>query len=160
MILLSVGTQLPFNRLVMAVDDWAASESDVDIVAQVGQTSYLPRAMKSFDFIAPAEFRRLQEQARVFVSHAGMGSILAALEFRRPIIVMPRDHMLGEHRNNHQFATANWVRDIEGIHVAETPREVVAFLERFETLSEPSSSTKPATALIQRLRDFLAEQDG
>ena len=40
------------------------------------------------------------------LAHAGMGSILTALEFNKPLVVMPRRGHLAETRNDHQFDTA------------------------------------------------------
>jgi len=65
MILLSVGTQLPFSRLVDAVDLWAERNRDVRVVGQIGPQKHgLPQHIESFDFKPIAEFEQLQQQSR------------------------------------------------------------------------------------------------
>jgi UDP-N-acetylglucosamine transferase subunit ALG13 len=134
-ILLSVGTQLPFDRLICTVDRWAADRGRTDVVAQIGPTQYRPIAMQSFAHIAYDRFRELQQQCTVMVCHAGMGSIITAMEFGKPIIIMPRDHRLGEHRNGHQFATLRQFGDRPGIYAAENESELVALLDRADEIT-------------------------
>ena len=59
--------------------------------------------------------------ADAIVAHAGMGTILTALELGKPLLVLPRRASLGEHRNEHQLATAR--------RFADTGRLAVAFDE-------------------------------
>ena len=42
MIFATVGTQLPFDRLIVALDQWAASSPDVEVFAQIGRGEYRP----------------------------------------------------------------------------------------------------------------------
>ena len=158
LIFLSVGTQLPFDRLVRTVDIWAERTRRSDIVAQVGLSSYTPRVIRCFDFLGPAEIRVLQAEASVLVAHAGTGSILAALEFGKPIIVLPRDHLRGEHRNAHQLATAGRFRDMLGVYVAQNETELVDLLDQSHDLigSTERSDTAPQH-LITRLQSFVSE---
>ena len=105
MILVAVGTQFPFDRLVETVDRWAAT-SGTDVVGQIGPSTYKPAHIKAQSFFPPEEFESLLKHADVMIAHCGMGSILSALSLGKPIIVMPRSASRGEHRNDHQFATA------------------------------------------------------
>ena len=156
MILLSVGTQLPFDRLVRAVDDWAMATKRTDVVAQVGPSTYAPRSLKAFPFLAPEAFRELQLNATIMISHAGMGSILTALEYGKPIIIMPRDHLRGEHRNGHQMATAERFKAVPGIYVASDEHGLTEHLTRLAELtgSQRLPSRAPAS-FTDRLRDFI-----
>ena len=108
MIFLTVGTQLPFDRLVAAVDAWARARGRADVFGQIsdpGPSGYRPR---HFDWAAdldPAEFEARFRAASHIVGHAGMGTIIGALGQAKPLLVMPRRAHLGEQRNDHQFAT-------------------------------------------------------
>ena len=108
MIFLTVGTQLPFDRLVAAVDAWAARNPGVGVFGQIadpGPAGYRP---KNFDWVAdldPAAFDARFRAAGCIVAHAGMGTIIGALGQAKPLLVMPRRAHLGEQRNDHQFAT-------------------------------------------------------
>lgn len=156
LILLSVGTQLPFDRLVRTVDDWAMAAGRTDVVAQVGPSTYAPRSLKAFPFLAPEPFRELQLNATIMISHAGMGSILTALEYGKPIIIMPRDHLRGEHRNGHQMATAERFKAVPGIYVAFDEHDLVEHLTRLTELTGSQRLPPHAPAsFTDRLRDFI-----
>jgi exopolysaccharide biosynthesis glucuronosyltransferase PssE len=127
-IFLTVGTQLPFDRLVRAVDEWAGRTGRTDVVAQTGPANYVPVHLSHRPFISPAEFASYAANAELIVSHAGMGTILSALGRGKPIVVMPRLAALGEHRNDHQLATAHKLRELRGIQVAMDETELVALL--------------------------------
>ena len=118
MILVAVGTQFPFDRLVETVDRWAATSGTSDVVAQIGPSSYVPNAIQAHAFLPPKEFQALLEQADLVIAHCGMGSILSALSHGKPIVVMPRSAAKGEHRNDHQYATAQRFSDQPGVTVA------------------------------------------
>ncbi len=58
------------------------------------------------------------QAATAIVAHAGMGTILTALEMGKPLLVMPRRAALGEHRNDHQLATASRFAELGRVKVA------------------------------------------
>ena len=124
MIFLTVGTQVPFDRLVSAVDRWAGEDPGRRVIAQIGPTSLRPRHFEWSDFISPADCRKRLREADLVVSHAGMGTILSALELGTPALVMPRRAALGEHRNDHQLATARRFAQIGGVTVAFDERQL------------------------------------
>ncbi|MEP9401771.1 glycosyltransferase [Sphingomonas silueang] len=134
MILLSVGTQLPFDRLVRAVDAWAVAAGRDDVVAQVGPSTYRPLAIRTFDFMEQDRFRALQAQCSLMISHAGMGSIITAMELGKPIIVLARDHRRGEHRNGHQGSTIRHFAQLPGVYAAEDEDAIAPLLDRADTL--------------------------
>lgn len=156
MILLTVGTQLPFDRLVARVDAWATENTTEPVRAQIGPSSYEPRALDCFDLIGPEEFRELQRTARVIIAHAGMGSIITALEFGVPIIIMPRSARLGEHRNDHQAATAKRFMGTPGVYVVQDEAELVVQLARLDELvSAKGAPSQASSELINGLRGFF-----
>jgi UDP-N-acetylglucosamine transferase subunit ALG13 len=159
LILLAVGTQLPFDRLVRAVDDWARETGREDVVAQVGATAYRPHTLKAFSFLSPEAFQALQAEAILHISHAGMGSILQAMEHGKPIVIMPRDFSAGEHRNDHQMATARRFAGKPGVHVAMDREELWRLLSDVGGLSggAPISSFAPATTTDALRRLILSD---
>ena len=122
MIFVTVGAQMPFDRLVRAVDDWAG-RVPAEIFAQIGPSSLRPRHMAWTRFLAPADFLAQVGAADLLVAHAGMGSIITALEYGKPILVMPRRGELGETRNNHQVATTKRFRGFGRVEVALDERD-------------------------------------
>ncbi len=156
MILLSVGTQLPFDRLVRAVDDWAVATRRDDVIGQIGPSDYAPRAIRAFDFLDHQRFRVLQADCSVMVSHAGMGSIITAMEMGKPIILLARDHRLGEHRNAHQTSTIRHFATLPGVYVAQDTAGVVALLDRADTLvARPSACPAAPHAFTDQLAEWL-----
>lgn len=129
MIFVSVGSQMPFDRLIGAVDAWAGARGRRDVFAQVGPTDLRPRHIEWAPFIEPAEFRERVRACSAMVAHAGMGSILTAMEFGKPILVMPRRGALMETRNDHQVATARRFLAMGRIRVAMDESELPGLLD-------------------------------
>jgi len=117
MIFVTIGTQISFDRFIEAVDE-IATLVDEPIIAQVFEGSYQTKNVKTVDFLNPDEFNKLMEEARLIVGHAGMGTILSALKYEKPIIIFPRMASLGEHRNDHQMVTAMRMNELGYVHVA------------------------------------------
>jgi UDP-N-acetylglucosamine transferase subunit ALG13 len=122
LILLTVGTQLPYSRLVRAVDAWCAETGRNDVIGQIGTDNpleYLPRHFEWKAFVPHGELNKLMSEAELIIAHAGMGSIISALQHSTPIVIMPRREDLGEHRSSHQLATAARFKSRAGIFVAQ-----------------------------------------
>ncbi|HTJ58453.1 MAG TPA: glycosyltransferase [Devosiaceae bacterium] len=128
MILLTIGTQLPFDRLVKAMDELAPTLSE-EIFGQIGEASYQPQNFEWAATLKPHEFEARFRSASVVVSHAGIGTILTAQKLQKPLIIVPRQAKYGEHRNDHQLATAYQVRDKPGVHVAAEVSELAGLLQ-------------------------------
>lgn len=123
MIFVTVGTQAPFDRFIRAVDE-IALQIEEPIIAQVYKNSYQPKNIQIVDFLDPDEFNNLFDKARLIVSHAGMGTIISALMKKKPIIIFPRLASLGEHRNEHQIATAMKINELGYAYVAYDAKQL------------------------------------
>ena len=154
MIFVTIGTQLPFDRLIRIIDELAPQLNE-EVVAQVYQCGFTPKNIKTVDFLAPDEFNTLFDKARLIVSHAGMGTILSALQKDKPIIVFPRIAALGEHRNEHQLATARKFKEMETVNVAMNEDELTSMLLNGNqaTLQHIGNSASPS--LIQSIMDCI-----
>lgn len=156
MIFVTVGTQLPFDRLVRAVDAWAALHPEVEVFAQVGPKGFRSGRFASEEFVQPSRANQLMQQAEVIVSHAGMGSVLTALRYQRPILILPRKASLGEHRNEHQLATARWLQSRPGVSVAWEAEDVAQRLDaRGELATGPQLGAHASGPLVDRLKAYL-----
>ena len=132
MILVTVGTQLPFERLIRAMDALAPTLG-TPIFAQTGRSPWVPVNMEWKAALDPSEFDALMQAASVVVSHAGTGTILLAQKLLKPIVIMPRLAALKEHRNDHQLATARQMKGRPGIEVAEAVGDLPDALQRAMT---------------------------
>ena len=156
MIFVTVGSADPFDRLVRAVDVWAGLRGRADVFVQVGRSDYQPEHIEVVQFLDPSEFRDRVRSSRFVVSHAGMGSIITALELGKPIVVMPRRAHLGETRNDHQVSTVNHLKLRPGIIVATDEQELFLKLDQAETTSTTSPiSAEASPLLISTVRDFI-----
>jgi UDP-N-acetylglucosamine transferase subunit ALG13 len=159
-ILLTVGSQLPFCRMVRAVDAWCAASGRTDVIGQIGgigPESYRPRHFKWSEFIAPAEFDELIARADLIIAHAGMGSIISALRNAKPIVIMPRRASLSEHRNEHQLATAARFAGRQNVYVAGDEAMLPMTLERAAGGPSPRDSISPYAdcKFIASLRSYI-----
>lgn len=127
MIFCTIGTQAPFDRFIKIVDEIAA-DLDEEVVAQVYKSEYIAKNIRTVDFLAPDKFNELFSSARMVVAHAGMGTIISAMKQRKPIIIFPRIAKLGEHRNEHQLATAQKMKELGYVYVANDAEELKALL--------------------------------
>lgn len=156
LIFVTVGAQMPFDRLVRTVDDWAGATGSADVVAQVGNSTYVPRNLRWEKFLEPSLFEQHISRADVVVGHAGTGTILSALSQQKPILVMPRRASLAETRNDHQTATVNHLRALEGVTVAMDEDELLQKLQRLHTLRPgPPLPDCASSELLSTLRNFL-----
>ena len=156
MIFVTVGHQMPFDRLIRAVDEWAAAHPDEQVFAQIGTTEYVPHHIDWAPTLDPEEFRSKMESAEAIVAHAGMGTILTAFELGTPILVMPRKGDLQETRNDHQIATANRFLEMGRLAVAMDEHELPLALDRVTSLTAGgviSSSASPE--LIDAVAEFI-----
>jgi UDP-N-acetylglucosamine transferase subunit ALG13 len=151
-IFVTVGGQLPFDRLVHTVDRWAMDQQRADVFSQIGTSTNPPNHIQWERFLSPPDFQTKAREAEVIIAHAGMGSILTALELGKPIVIMPRRAHLGEHRNDHQCATVKRLGKDIGVVVAADESEL---LEQLGRLNELQSPTERRSQEYTRLLDFL-----
>ena len=107
MIFVTVGSSLPFDRLIRTVDE-VAGEGALEgrIFGQIADGRYEPKHFPSERYVDRARYAGLVEAADVIISHAGIGTISMALQMGKPVAVMPRLKSLGELVDDHQRATA------------------------------------------------------
>jgi len=152
-IFVTVGAQMPFDRLVSTVDVWAAKQKNVEVFAQTGSGDYVVQNIDSTKFIQPEEFKERVEWADRLVAHAGMGSIITALQHGKPILTMPRRASLQETRNDHQLATAERFLALDKIAVAMNETEL---LEKLSSLDELDATQKISAYASEQLIGALS----
>ncbi|NUB46448.1 glycosyl transferase family 28 [Fertoebacter nigrum] len=163
MIFATVGTQLPFDRLLLAVDTWASMHRDVPVVAQTGRTATTYSHLTCLPQMDQRRYADCVAQARVIVAHAGMGSILTAIEAGKPVILMPRRADLGEHRNDHQRDTAAEMAVLSNVTVVEDSATlctaISAALTRANDPALAARSNVASARLLDAVRDFIWSED-
>lgn len=155
---------MSFDRLVRAVDAWAGATRREDVFAQVGPSHYRPRHVEFTRFMNPLQYQDCIAMADAIVAHAGMGTIIAAVEAGKPILVMPRRGDLHETRNDHQVATARQFAKRGVLRVAMDEQALIQELAtidewRTDGLFAPTGVNACGVAqdFIRGLRAFVAE---
>ncbi len=150
----------PFDRLVRAMDDWAAAHPGQEVLAQIGTGRFEPRHMTWVRKLDRAEYGDAVARAAVVVAHAGMGTVITAGELGKPVVLLPRRAALREHNNDHQMDTVAWLRGRPGLHVAADETELGACLAQALVRSGPDGPTIGRVApaeFLGRLRRFLQD---
>jgi UDP-N-acetylglucosamine transferase subunit ALG13 len=156
MIFVTVGSQMPFDRLIKAVDAWARDHREQAVEAQIGNSEFVPQFMACTKTLTPSEFAARMASASIIVAHAGMGTIISAAEFGKPMILLPRRGALRETRNDHQIATAKWLAAKPGISVAYDDSELADILTReISRVTEVGLSSAAPAEMIQALKGIV-----
>lgn len=155
MIFATIGTQLPFPRLLQRLDQLAETLGE-EIIAQIGRDPGVYRNLRCYDFLDPPQFAGFFRDARIIVAHAGIGTLLAARKAHKPLVILPRRAALGEHRNDHQLATARFAAKLTGVHLAEEVDDLAPLLARTDLAPAEMTPSPQLAALTSHLRDFIA----
>jgi UDP-N-acetylglucosamine transferase subunit ALG13 len=160
MIFVTVGTQLPFPRLVSAAYS-ACKKINYSFVMQTGKctTNY----ENTYAFLNEEQLSQYLQAATLIVGHAGMGTILTGLSAGKPVVIMPRIANLGEHRNEHQLATCHALEGTAGLYIAWDESQLLSTInkaldrnENFKALSAyaPKDFETKLRQQIQSLAGF------
>jgi UDP-N-acetylglucosamine transferase subunit ALG13 len=148
-VFVSVGTMMPFDRLLVAMDEWAAANPDVPVSFQIGKSAYQPKHGPAAALMPASEFRARVAGCRLFVAHAGMGSIITAIQAGKPMLMLPRLKAMGEHNTDHQLATARDIGSRPGLHVAADADALKRLAT--ELLAEGAPPPAPIAPLADRV---------
>ena len=157
MLFLTVGTQFPFDRLIKTVDDVCGDGLiHEEIFAQIGESSYRPR---NFEFVTSLDrdlFDNWVRKASGIISHAGMGTIMMALDNAKPLLVMPRLKKYGEVVNDHQVSIARKFEELGHILVAYNEENLPGKIGILKTFV-PRPRENQAHQISDRIAGFLKE---
>ncbi len=157
----SVGSMLPFDRLVKAVDEWAGANPGQEVFLQIGDGAYEPRHAHWARIITNQDYKRRLEICDLFVAHVGMGSILQALQARKQMLLMPRQISLREHTTDHQLHTAGRFRDVRGLMIVDDEETLKVMMTRLLHDPLPASEGIPPfapQAMIAKVASFLGTE--
>lgn len=155
MIFVTVGGLRPFDRLVTAMDR-LAGDLEEQVVMQTGTTAYEPRNCRHFSFMPREEMDKLYAEARLVVCHAGIGSLLTARRYNRPLVLVPRLKRYGEHIDDHQLEIA---REMEARGMAVV-YDVSNLAEAIANAGADLVALAGGGDLVARLMEYLAQLEG
>ena len=157
MIIFTIGTSEPFDRLI-SVADAVAEECEEKVLVQAGHSRCVLKRAEMVSFLLYEDLLRLVNEARVVVTHAGAGSALLVLgQGKRPVLV-PRLRRHGEAVDDHQVIFADRMASLGLAQVVADPADLPAMLR---SLPEREERANPRTAsLAAALRAYLLERLG
>lgn len=146
-----------FTRLVKKVDE-VAGRLDEEVIMQIGSVPYKPQNAKYFSHTSYQESLIYFQKASLVIGHGGAGTILNALRFHVPIIVVPRSQRFGEHFDDHQMQLAQRLVGNELIKVVydieDLESAVREMLDRGKKVGKGMISPEKET-LIKTIKNFV-----
>ena len=146
------GTQEPFDRLLSILDKWGGNQNTYSIIAQTARSEMNFNHMTCFDYLEPDIFNEYFINADIIIGHAGMGTIIQALENGKKLVVFPRLVKYNEHRNDHQLHTVKGFDKLGIINVAYNENELLKYLDTLQSIPKKERIDKKAE---QKLLDAL-----
>lgn len=148
---------LPFDRLVLAMDAWAKEHENAEVFGQIGETTLRPSNFNFSAMMSPTEYKQCFAACDLVVSHVGMGTVMAASEFGKPLIMLPRRPELHEATSSHQLDSAQWLREQPGICIVDYEDELAdAISKSIESGLVPNIETETRDKLISAIYQFVS----
>ena len=153
MIVVSVGTnEARFDRLL----EWVAGTTiDEELVVQHGPSAIRPDGATCVPYLSFDALVELVGRSRVFVTHAGVGSIMMSLSVGRRPLVVPRLERFGEAVDDHQVGLGRRLAAEGLVTLVEQPHGLGRALVEPDQVA---ATTGPGTALSRDLREYLQLQ--
>lgn len=150
MIFVTIGTMYGFKRLIKEMDE-IAKDIDEEVIMQIGETTYEPKNSRYFRFASRQEMNKMYSDSRVVICHAGVGSILSAMEYLKPIIVIPRRKEYGEIIDDHQLEITRELENEGIIKAVYNTNEIINILK------EPINfhNIRKENVLARKLKEYL-----
>lgn len=153
----TVGTVLPFDRLVKAVERLKINGLLPErVIAQVGDNGYRPEGWETYDRMPFSEIQNILEKADLVFCHGGTGSLVTATRVGCRVIAMPRSAALGEHYDDHQQEIVSAFAERGLIQVAQDADALPQALATARA-NDPILATTEPDLLINRLNALMSE---
>jgi UDP-N-acetylglucosamine transferase subunit ALG13 len=160
MIFVTIGSAvegIEFTRLIKKMDE-IAGKLDEEVVMQIGTVPYEPQHAKYFRYTSYQENLSYFQKASLVIGHGGTGTILNALKFQTPIIVVPRRHHFGEHVDDHQVEMAQKIEGNPLVHVVYEIEDLENTIKKIRAgigTTSVSLSFPEREKLIETIKSFI-----
>ncbi|MBX0297773.1 PssE/Cps14G family polysaccharide biosynthesis glycosyltransferase [Haloarcula nitratireducens] len=157
MMFVTVGTRPDgFDRLIRQLDSIAV-DFDEPIRAQIGAGEYVPENVEWFRFTSEEEIHELYRTATVVIAHAGAGTLLTALSYGKPIVILPRREQHGDHNDDHQTELANALSERAEVFVVHNASELQRAMQKARSITVKSGSED--NSLARFLNGYIEDID-
>ena len=154
LIFVTIGWMRAFERLVKEMDR-LASKLDEKVIMQIGSTDYEPKNCDYFRFAPRSKIEDLCIESRMVICHAGVGSILTAIKYNKPLILVPREKKYREVFDDHQLEIAGQMKN-RGVAVVYNMNNLESAIENVSTSPIEFEGEKN---LVNRLKEYLDQLD-
>lgn len=131
--------------------DEIAGKIDEEVIMQIGYTTYKPVNAQYFEFAEYSKIQKLNSDSRVVVSHAGVGSILTALEQRTHLIIVPRLKKYDEVVDDHQLEISKELSENSNVTVVYEVENLAESLKKDFSFSEEIGRNR----LVSSLKKYI-----
>jgi len=151
MIFVTVGSAEPFDRLLRALP----IPTEEALLVQTGASSIRPVGATCVPFMTFDEITNAIAAARVVISHAGVGTVLTALQHGKRPVLVPRRRRFSEAVDDHQVELAYRLAESGLAIVIEDPVQLEHVLGEARTWSAVPTSSE-SSDLVKDLGDYIA----
>lgn len=148
---------IEFTRLISKMDE-IAGKMDEEVIMQIGTVPHEPQNAKYFRYASYQENLSYFQRASLVVGHGGTGTILNALKFQIPIVVVPRRYQYGEHVDDHQVEMAQKIEGNPSVHVVyeiEDLENVIKKIRAGVGAASGGGSFPEREKLIETIKSFV-----
>jgi UDP-N-acetylglucosamine transferase subunit ALG13 len=155
MILVTVGTHdQQFNRLVKAADDLSLLIQE-QVVIQRGISDYSPKHAQCFDFVSLSVMEDWIARSSIVIAQAGAGTVITVIKHKKPLILIPRLSIFGEHYNDHQLELATALESQKRALSVLEPTDVTLLDAITKVYPQTDFSSQQPSELVKALRQKL-----
>jgi UDP-N-acetylglucosamine transferase subunit ALG13 len=132
--------------------DRIAGRLKLNVVFQIGNSSYVPRNGRSFRYVSREVAEKLIRKSRIVVTDGGFGTILRSLKCQKLVIVMPRPG------RNYFVDVALALQSRNLIHVVDNDKalsQCILRLSERKVRTAAKDSAARREQLIKFLHDYL-----
>jgi len=156
MVFVTVGSShFGFGRLIGEVDRLAGVGALSDVLAQIGETAYVPRHCRWHRFLTPAQMEEAMGKADLVICHAGCGTLEDGLRLRRKMIVMPRVARLKEAPDDHQWEIARLLAARNRILLAADVPDLAPCVQKVHTWSPSFAPPRVGNPVADYISEFI-----
>ena len=154
-IFVTVGTVMPFDRILGYVDDLIDEGFITEtVVAQIGESDYSSKNFECHQTFHQDQMIGHLRSAKIAIVHGGSGSMLGAMREGCNVIGIPREAKHGEHYDDHQFELVGAFRDLGTVTEVHSKEELKAAITNLRT-AKPKAVEIDPEAYARFFREYI-----